>query len=959
MTLNSWQELLVEYFAALRQRLDANGNRRPLFALEHKLDPSKFGELVQELKIHTDNTGPADRHWAVWSVYATEIGYRFCGDEYWQTFAEDLPGWAKHEDRNFIRNALYRFYKQFQGPVPSGNWAKTFTIICWPITNAILPKDLQKHLASTLYDIRDSFTPDLLSKPEDLGRLIAVNADRSSSRFRRFANEHELVGRIAVALLRTEAEDANDLLEPHTLKRITQDLLAVHNARLWLQAARQRASNATMHGVRTKSFQRPAPSNASEGPARTIEECRERLELTARKTAEDCWSIKAILPNLSHLESQNSAFQTTFATRRSYIDVSDRTHFAPRAFTVNRQEVRLKDWPRPRKSIVRFEPSPPGLCEMLDRSCAIDDQGNYLFRLREDNEAIPIRSRTLRPDSQYLFVSTRPFPASIVLHGSKRVRLSCEGLDALYIEVPEHVSSFYVEAAQRLGLEVRTGIDLAPVGYPTRMWTGDGEVSWNLSSPKILGVTTNIEVSSIAFDLAGENWVKRIESPIMGRGPLFVDLSDLGIGSYQLRVTTQIPSASTTAISGELDIEVVADSDQVLSPDSAQGFKVLTSPTLPTLEQLWSGSTKIEVFGPFGAQISVRVKFYSDAEAKIVDWDCPAGKLTLPVRDSDWNSLFQRLKENRQAQTAYERAASCRLVFRSIDLGESTLDCEREFVPFRWSVRTKNSSQMLTLVRNDSRESISLMRSRYERPDCFEPFVLDAKGESEERGPGGLVVARTDSSFAALILPQTTMSSLSSLGAVITHIQPRRDARGLVALSDSLMLWNDAELLGDPISLRKRNGAIESLKSAVIESVCGSRWLTLETDVENGRKSLYALTTMVTSTLPSRIQQTVSDIFRHAHQLSKNELADLALDMAKMARLVRDSESEMAAFRAAFLSLLGILSVEQDAHATVPKLDEGAAHLALKSQVLMQFIRLVGLITRRHRADEQEREATA
>jgi hypothetical protein len=947
MTLNSWQELLAGYFRGLRQRLSATGNRRPLFALEHDLDSSRLAELVRELKIYTDQTGPAERHWAVWSVYATEIGYRFRGEEYWQTFAEDLPGWARNEDRDFIRDALFRFHKEFEGPVPSGNWAKNFTIICWPITNAILPKDLQRHLASTLYDIRNSFTPELLAKPEDLGRLIGENSDRSSSRFRRFAKEHELVGRIALALLRPEGEDANDLLEPHTLKRITQDLLAVHNARLWLQAARQRASTATMHGVRIKPSTPTTgtPSEPETGSTIGVSD-EERLELTARRTGEDSWSIRAVLPNLSHLRRYNSAFQQTFASQRSYIEVSDKSHFAPRAFTIKRQEVRLKAWPAPHKSIVRFDSSQPGLESMLDTYCSIDGECDHLFRLREDSNAILIRSRTLRPDSQYLFVSTHPFPQSTILQGSKRVSVACEGLDALYIDVPEYVNSFYVDAARSLGLEVQAGIEIAPVGYPANIWNGDGEASWNRSSPKILAISTSIEVSTLQFHIAGNNLAQRLESPIHGRGPLFLDLGELAHGSYQLQVTAQVPSSSTGRVAGSLDIEVVADNDQVLTRESAQGFQVVTSPTLPTLEELWSGSTKIEVYGPLGAQVSVRVKFYSDVDAKKADFEFPLGKLTLPIDETQWESLFRRVRENKPVQSAYERAVSCLVLFRSIDLGESTLECEREFVPFRWSIRSKSSSQTITLLRNDSAAHIALLRSGFTQPNCFEPLSLDAKGESEERGPGGLVVARTASSLAALILPPTTMRGLASLSAVVTRIAPALNAPALVRLSDSHMLWNDAEMLGDPISRMKRNAAIESLKTAIIESVCGAPWLSWESDVEHGRKTLCALSSMVTRALPLRFQHELANAFCHAHTLSDEEMAFVALDMAKMARLVRDQEIEIAAFLTSIRSFVRILRAGENSFGSVPSLNEEAAQIALKNQNLMQFVRVLQLLAR-------------
>jgi hypothetical protein len=208
MTLNGWQERLSTYFSGLRSSLDATGNSRPVFALEHNLDSIEYADLVAGLREHTNSSGPATRHYYAWSVYAAEIGYKFKGDEYWQTFAEDIPGWKTNEDRDSIKDAFYSFQRQFRGAVPSGNWAKNFTIICWPITHAVLPKDLQRHLASILYDVRGAFTPDILNDTAALGKLIAVNSEGKSSRFRKFVEEHDLVGRISVALLSPDSAAA-------------------------------------------------------------------------------------------------------------------------------------------------------------------------------------------------------------------------------------------------------------------------------------------------------------------------------------------------------------------------------------------------------------------------------------------------------------------------------------------------------------------------------------------------------------------------------------------------------------------------------------------------------------------------------------------------------------------------------------------------------------------------------
>ena len=78
------------------------------------------------------------------------------------------------------------FADDFDGAVHSGNWADHFSIICWPITHGILPKDLQKQLACALYESRDRLTGDVLAMPEALGDLIAVRSIGASPRFQHF-----------------------------------------------------------------------------------------------------------------------------------------------------------------------------------------------------------------------------------------------------------------------------------------------------------------------------------------------------------------------------------------------------------------------------------------------------------------------------------------------------------------------------------------------------------------------------------------------------------------------------------------------------------------------------------------------------------------------------------------------------------------------------------------------------
>ena len=103
----------------------------------------------------------------------------------------------------------------YGGAEPRGRWANHFSIICWPITHAILPQDLQRELAHSLYRIRYDFDSALLANPVQLGRAIAQDAELvAGSRFRQFAEDQLLVGQIAASLLLEERDRSRSHILP-------------------------------------------------------------------------------------------------------------------------------------------------------------------------------------------------------------------------------------------------------------------------------------------------------------------------------------------------------------------------------------------------------------------------------------------------------------------------------------------------------------------------------------------------------------------------------------------------------------------------------------------------------------------------------------------------------------------------------------------------------------------------
>src|SRR6266436_6034064 len=193
MGLGAIHRRLHSHFDALRALRNASGQGAPIFALEHGLTASELKLLEEKVRSAVQHGVLPRTYWLPFLVYASEIGYEYCGDEYWQTFEARTPGWAEYGDRHYIRRTFCDFQRSLGGAEPTGAWARHFSIICWPITHAVLPTDLQRQLAKLLFEYRQGFTADLLANPIALGNRLAARAWHYSSRFQIFAQNTGLL----------------------------------------------------------------------------------------------------------------------------------------------------------------------------------------------------------------------------------------------------------------------------------------------------------------------------------------------------------------------------------------------------------------------------------------------------------------------------------------------------------------------------------------------------------------------------------------------------------------------------------------------------------------------------------------------------------------------------------------------------------------------------------------------
>src|SRR5262249_34533007 len=151
------QEALDLRFRAIRSRRELSAPGAPLYALEHGLGEAELADVYSGVRAAVRKYDVSTRLSLPFVVYATELGYAYSGDEYWPTCEAQTPGWDVG-NRSFIRESFERFAEEYGGAVPSGAWAGQFKIICWPITHAVLPTDLQRQLARLLYESRRALT---------------------------------------------------------------------------------------------------------------------------------------------------------------------------------------------------------------------------------------------------------------------------------------------------------------------------------------------------------------------------------------------------------------------------------------------------------------------------------------------------------------------------------------------------------------------------------------------------------------------------------------------------------------------------------------------------------------------------------------------------------------------------------------------------------------------------------
>ena len=820
-TLDNLQNYLLTHFQSLAVARERS--RFPIFALEHGMNDTELQRVISLLREHLKARLPLAPYWLLWTIYASEAGYGYTGDEYWPSFEKQTPNWQYH-DRPKVKSWFRRFQQCFNGVVPSGLWAEHFSIIAWPITHAILPRYLQRQLARLLYDLRFRLASATLDAGS-VGRLLAAHASHTSTRFQDFLEQEELTGQIVVALLCREFVNDDDLIHPRTLNRIVEDLESVRSSREYLKETRRIVSD-RFKGIgrgtyRPVSSSTPAPSGELNLPDASRFVIRPNLFL--RHVGDGKWSVLLQLKSLRSIAAESTALRVFLDRTRCRLNGS--LDWKPTGWLLSGNRMgALRRWPDADVPVVQFEHPNPLMDNLLESEYRLPPGPVWLFRIGSDGIARHIASSVVRPANDYIVVTTGEKRYDI--SGITLCTLDCEGVQAYRLAVPSQVSADVTTRFRELGVDVARTIRVWPAGLPGRGWDGDGNTEWLTTESPCFGIAPDHSLDAVSFRLDG-GYEHVIETDPLG-GPTFVRLPPLDAGSHLLtfeahRSPDLDEAVTTPPAKGYARLSVREPEPWTPGLASHQGLIVTADPFDASLDSLWRNELSLSINGPEGFAVRVRLMLHT-ADGQQVLSDLVTNSMALPITPDAWCREFAGFLDNEVRAWKYLEAASCTLEINGESLGTCTLRFDHDPSPLRWTLASQRRQTFVRLV-DDSGQHDDAPDVRFF--SMGSPLIskrLDAESARRELTvppPGGLYLARHPP-FEDAAVVSAPAKGLKELGVrPDVHVPAGRPA--IQEAFRLLYLWYNARQAGFLVAIRCHQ-VINSIIDAIFESICGEKW---------------------------------------------------------------------------------------------------------------------------------------
>jgi hypothetical protein len=838
--IGQWQERLERHFESLARLREDSG--LPLFALEHGLTGEQVAEVSALLRARLAAGSRLSAYWLLWAIHAAESGYGYTGDEYWRSFEEQTPGW-QFRDRYRVAQWFSKFRDTYHGVTPSGPWAGHFRIIAWPITHAILPRDLQRQFARVLYDLRFHLANIDTADPATIGRLLAANAHHVTTRFEKFLQQEELTGRIVLALFDETPSEGEEPIYPPTLKRIIDDLERVRQAREWLKEAR-RVARDRFRGVASRASGRPVQASRSTPGVAASPSIRPSLFL--RHVGSDEWSLGAEVPGfrgVAMLRPDIHAF-----LRRTRCRVNGASDPKPAGWLLSGpRKALLSSWPNPERPLIAFERTHAIVDDLLQAECRLTEGPTWLFRIAPDGTAREITGRIVRPGFDYIVLTTGALPDE--RDGVRACSVRCSGVKAFRISVPGEVSAEEMAWLDGHGLQVARTVRLWPAGLVARGWDGEGHTEWLTTESPCFGIVHDHPVDGYVVRLDhGEP--QAIEAGAEGT-PIFVRLPPLPRGTYSLEVKARRSKAIASVVKsppaeGLVELRVRDPEPWRPGTVSHSGMVVGVDPYDADLEAFWSNSVRFSVLGPPSHRASFSVSLEAPDGTELLS-ERVDGPLDLPVRPESWQRQFGEFVQREKCAWRYIEASAGTLTINGGELGKYSRRFEREIAPVRWVLRRDNKRIVVRLVDESDREEGEQAAEYYSLERPLSAVALDpsnARSGVAVVAPGALFLARRDEYQDAIVVSTGRASGgLRGLGVSPSCEEIWAAAVPLARAIELFELWRRARLAGFLPDIR-RGQIVEGILKAIYGRVGGPHWARAETEYLNDPTSARALETL-------------------------------------------------------------------------------------------------------------------
>jgi hypothetical protein len=807
--LRHFHASLETHFGALRDERARLAPAPPVFALEHDLPENELALLQTAVRRSVAAGAPVAqrRFWLPFVVYATEIGYGYEGDEYWDTFAYETPHWDDY-NRYWFKTWFVRFAQEFGGVEPQGAWASHFRIIAWPITHAVLPAYLQRQFAQLLFDFRTGLSLDVLRDPLVLGNQLANRANCYSDRFRIFAQNTALMGHVAAALLSGDDEES-PYLTSSTLDRVVEGLTRERQAREWLRSARQRAGQ-----IRASGFQPAKPTTRAHTAERLPQATDPKLFL---RLVGGTWRAYAELPDLTALSGRLPHLYENLRTLRGKVSGGSRP--VPKGgLAYAGQVIRFENWPDPGAPFVQLEEADKAVNALLADQCVITPGPWWLFRRQGDALATEVKGRFVRPGQDYILVGTDVEPRE--LPWCEPVALGLDGATASELRVPEPITAADRASLESSGLATVSSASIRPVGIVASSWDGEGSAEWIAGEPNILEIRCTLTPAKCLLTVDGQPFFPTWPD---GDTAILLALRDLPAGPHEVRVVLS-DSYGKGLAEGSLAVLI---RDPIARPDGAdvgEGLRMRASPARPTFTELWDMTqpdswrerASITIQGPPGGQAEFVVALKSDRGA---DLSTVHRKITLPINADAWVGLANWVRHEKAFENKYDDAEECVLSVRRGGLGFASLTCERGFRPLRWRFSTDRYRHKHARL-SDRTDSGDAYAQLYTVQEPLLP-VRYAATDVIDLPPSGGLLRGVAAGFEALTIAPTDPTTLL-LGAYEPPTVPQldRNLATVVRVVNASWMWATADLPADPFAADMQRKVLKVLAAANVALIC-------------------------------------------------------------------------------------------------------------------------------------------